>query len=93
VTNFLNSWGQFTFNFYYVNTVINAGEKTYISYYLEDRNYFSFDTYTGVSANLFFDQYNINTDITILPWSEYHQDTGAKTGEMAVGQNYRMATG
>ena len=68
INNFLNIMAQFTFNFYYINPVINANDKKYISYYLEDRNYFSFDTITGVSANLFFTQYNIETDITILPW-------------------------
>jgi hypothetical protein len=27
INNFLNSFAQFTFNFYYVNPVINAGQK------------------------------------------------------------------
>ena len=93
IDSFLNSMGQFTFNFYYINPVINANEKTYISYYLEDRNYFSFDTLTGVSANLFFSQYNIETDTTILPWKEHQQETGVKTENTAISQNYRMTPG
>lgn len=34
VESFLNSFAQFTFNVYYINPVINAGNKDYISYYL-----------------------------------------------------------
>lgn len=55
VASLLSSLGQFTFNFYYINPVINAVEKEFIRYYLEDRNYFSFDTDNGISTNLFFD--------------------------------------
>ncbi len=89
----LNSLGQFTFNFYYINPVINAGQKEFLRYYLEDKNYFSFDTFTGVSANLFFGEYSITTDSSILPWMEEQDIEGIQTSERAIGQSYRMTAG
>lgn len=50
--------------------MINADENTYLKYYLEDRNYFVFDTVTGVSANLFFGDYKVTTDHSLFPWAE-----------------------
>jgi hypothetical protein len=68
VTTFLNSFGQFTFNFYYVNPLLNPGQKDYLRYYLEDRNYFPFNTQTGVLANLFFSDWKVSSDQSIFPW-------------------------
>lgn len=68
---FLTNNTQFTFNYYFVNTVINPNDKKFISYYLEDSNYFAFDNTLGVNANLFYTDYKIQTDTTFLPWQEY----------------------
>lgn len=59
VTSFLTNNQGAIFNFYFTNTLINSGSEKYLDYYLEDRNYFSFDTVTGSNANLFFSEYNI----------------------------------
>jgi hypothetical protein len=42
---------------------------------------------------LFFNQYDVETDETILPWQVYSNDDGVKTDDIAVGQNYRMTAG
>ena len=57
VSDFLTANGEFTFNYYFVNAVLNPGDKNFIKYYLEDRNYFSFRTTTGVSTDIFFNDY------------------------------------
>lgn len=36
--------GQFIFTFYYANPLLNPGDKSYLSYYLEDKNYVTFTT-------------------------------------------------
>jgi hypothetical protein len=79
-----------TANFYYVNPVINAGDKDYLNYYLEDSNYFSFNTITGVNANLFFSEYNIETDHSIFPWPSTTVEKGALTPSSANSQTYAV---
>ena len=44
-----------TVNTYFLNTVINPGDTEYLNYFLEDSNYFTFSTETGVTSNIFFD--------------------------------------
>lgn len=70
ISSYLKANGEFTLNFYFINSVINADENTYLKYYLEDRNYFVFDTVTGVSANLFLGDYKVTTDHSLFPWAE-----------------------
>lgn len=69
IQNYLLANGQFTVSIYFINLVINAGDQSYITYYLEDSNYFSFDTSTGISANLYHNDYKIITDKSIMPWN------------------------
>ena len=90
MASFLASFGQLTFNFYYINAVINANDKYHVKYYLEDRNYFSFDMQTGVLANLFFSDWNVISDESILPWKDKKQVEGLKTTETAVDQNFMI---
>ena len=59
VQSFIDNNQGVTLNFYYINPVLNAGDADYINYYLEDSNYFSFNTNIGVSANLFYSEYSI----------------------------------
>lgn len=68
ITDFLSSNGQFTISIYLINPVLNPGDPSFINYYLEDSNYFSFDTYTGISANLFYNDYKVTSDNSIMPW-------------------------
>lgn len=59
LANFLQSKGQFTFNYYFVNPVLNPSDKDPVTYYLEDTNYFAFDTTMGVNANLYYSDYSM----------------------------------
>ena len=68
IMSFLGNNTQFTVNIYFINPVINAGDSNYITYYLEDSNFFSFDLFTGISANLYHNDYKITTDNSIMPW-------------------------
>lgn len=59
--------GDFILKVYFTNPSINPGEKEYLSYYLDDTNEYPFSNKIGVNANLFFSQYTIKTDDSILP--------------------------
>ena len=58
----MGSSGEFKLRFYFINPVINGDEKEYLKYYLEDRNYFSFDMQIGVLGNLFFNDWKVSSD-------------------------------
>lgn len=73
-----------------MNPVINPGDTDYLKYYLEDSNYFSFNTITGVNANLFFSEFNIETDHSIFPWPSITEDKGAMTPYSANSQAYAV---
>jgi hypothetical protein len=67
IEDFLNDEESFNFNFYFVNSILNGGSHEYITYYLEDMNYFPFSRTAGVNANLFLSTYKITTDESIYP--------------------------
>ncbi len=70
IDSFIENNEGVTANFYYINPVINAGDIEYLNYYLEDSNYFTFNTVTGINANLYFSDYSIETDHSIFPWED-----------------------
>ena len=70
--------------------MINAGERNFKNFYLEDRNYFNFDTVSGVSADLFFNQYEIVTDHSLYPWEEKVTEKGREAKDMAIWRNYQI---
>lgn len=92
VSAFINNNQGVTVNFYYINPVINAGDTEYLNYYLEDSNYFTFNTITGVNANLYFSEYKITTDHSIFPWEDIEQDQGALTSSPANIQTYSVTS-
>ena len=53
------AFGQFTFSFFYINPLINAGNKDYLNYYFEDRNYITFTRQLGAYSNGFIQDYTI----------------------------------
>jgi hypothetical protein len=67
---FIESNQGVTANIYFINPLINSGSKEYLDYYLEDGNYFTFDKTRGVSADLYFSEYTVTTDHSILPWTD-----------------------
>jgi len=92
VDAFIASQQIVTANLYFVNPVINAGSKTYIDYYLEDANYFTFNTLNGVSANMYFSEYSITTDHSIFPWKDTSVDSGVIGTGIALGQSYAVSS-
>ncbi len=72
--------------------MINAGDTDYLNYYLEDSNYFIFNTATGVNANLYFSEYHIETDHSIFPWKDTTDDQGALTTSSANIQTYSVTS-
>lgn len=88
ITSYLNSQESFSFNFYFVNKIINGESHEYISNYLEDMNYFPFSTTSGVNANIYMATYTIITDESIYPFEEKKNDTGGIVTEKAQIHNY-----
>lgn len=68
--------GSFTYSFFYFNPLVNAGSKEYLSHYLEDRNYIAFSTQLGAYSNGFVQDYQIETDISLLPFADKVYDKG-----------------
>jgi hypothetical protein len=93
VSSFVSSNQGMTMNFYFINPNINAGSEEYLNYYLEDSNYFSFNTATGVNANLYFSEFSIETDHSILPWSDSSSDVGAMVTSSANSQVFSVESG
>ena len=62
--------GRFVLNFYFVNALINPGTSQYLDYYLNDFNYMQFTQTLGASAYGYITEFDITTDLSILPWSE-----------------------
>lgn len=65
----ITSNGPISFNYYFVNTIINPDSSEYLGFYLEDRNYFQFTKTIGTSANIFISTYSIETDESLWPWT------------------------
>lgn len=57
IDKFLNAQETFTFNFYFINTIINPGSQKFTDNFLDDRNYFLFTPADGITANLFISSY------------------------------------
>ena len=49
--------GTMSFNYYFVNTVMNPDDVDYFGTFLEDRNYFQFTKNIGTTANIFISTY------------------------------------
>ena len=77
MTSLLNAFGgELTFNFYFINPVLNPGKNEFVGHYLDDSNYFTFNLAEGVESNLFYSDFNVETDTTILPWKDISSVSG-----------------
>jgi hypothetical protein len=76
IETYLDANEAFNFNYYFINTIINPGDDTYLKTYLEDRNYFPFSPTDGVNANLFISSYTIDTDQSLWPVEDIETDEG-----------------
>ena len=88
IDEYIEDEESFNFNFYFVNQIINGESHEYLSYYLEDMNYFPFSTTSGVNANLYMATYTITTDESIYPTEDVHNDTGGLVTELAQIHSY-----
>jgi len=67
IDNMITTSGPISFNYYFMNTIINPNDQDYLGSYLEDRNYFTFTMQTGMTANIFVSAYDIQSDVSLLP--------------------------
>lgn len=68
--------GQFSLGMFYVNPLINAGEQVYLDYYFEDRNFVTFTKNLGSYSFARIQDYEIQTDESLLPFTETRVETG-----------------
>jgi hypothetical protein len=73
INNFITANSGVTLNYYFVNTVINPQKTDYLSYYLEDRNYFTFTQTLGMTANIFISTFTIDTDLSLWPTQDIYE--------------------
>lgn len=52
----------------FVNTIINPGNKEFKKYYLEDENYFTFNTQLGTTAYGHISEDIVQTDSSLMPY-------------------------
>ena len=59
-----------------VNPLINAGSTDYLDYYVEDVNFVSFNKIIGAYSIGYIQDYRIETDQSLLPFTDTHVDEG-----------------
>lgn len=64
---------QFTMLTPYVQYYINGNEEEYRGVYLDDNNYYMFSSNLGVDAMTYVQQNKIETDVSLMPFSEVEQ--------------------
>lgn len=91
VASYITTNEFFSFNFYFVNTLINPDQLTPISIFLDDTNNFPFSTSLGTSCNFFFESYSITTDNSLLPVPDMQTQTGGLTSTPALMTTYQSS--
>ena len=71
IDDFFAKYGNFYFTINYVNTVINPGEVSYLTYYLESMDFAIISAGTGSELYYQFSDFQIETDTSIWPFSSY----------------------
>ena len=71
IDDLFTDYGNFYFTVNYINTVINPGEVSYMSHYLESIDYAIFSSGTGSELYYMFSDYEIETDTSIWPFPSY----------------------
>jgi hypothetical protein len=82
----------FKLSVYFANPVIDASEKQYLEYVLEDTNYFEFTNMVGVSSQIFLTEYEVNTDNSIYPepFKDVTTEKGLTLSERPVVSNFEI---
>jgi hypothetical protein len=66
IKDYISTYNYFTF--YHVNSVVNADQPEYKSYFLEDRAYFAFDAGSGAEMGMYLKETDITSDNSIWPY-------------------------
>jgi hypothetical protein len=79
---------NFYFTIYFINPLINADSENFLSYYLEDSNYIIFSATGGAECQLMMEDYTIDTDESILPFSTIRTDSGGIITKNCIKNRY-----
>ena len=63
-------------NLYYINPLLNPGSIDYIDYDINDLNFVSFTPQSGTISTGYLEDYEIETDESLLPLSSTRVDKG-----------------
>jgi hypothetical protein len=77
-------------NFFYINSQVNPKNKDAVSYYIEDINIFDLDLSSGFTASIYFSEYEITTDCSLMPWSSNEMEKGIYTKGEATTQSHTL---
>lgn len=81
---------NFYLNFNYINTVINPDQQNFMSYYVETTDYVIFSSTIGSESYLYFSDYTINTDDSILPFEHILTKTGSIVEDKALSHPFAV---
>lgn len=59
-----------------MNPLINPGNQNYLSYYIEDVSYLKFTRKLGADSNGHIEDYTIETDVSLLPFTQKVVESG-----------------
>jgi hypothetical protein len=93
INSYLTINEVFSFNFYFANTLINPGNQSPTSIFLDDTNNFPFSIATGTSCNFFLQSYTITTDNSLLPYEDDSMLSGGMTDSPALMTTYQALLG
>ena len=68
--------GSLNIGLFFVNPLINPGNKEYLNYYFEDKNTVSFTQTSGAHAIARVQDFTIETDESLLPFRSNKVDKG-----------------
>jgi hypothetical protein len=81
---------NFYYTIYFINPLINADQQDFLSYYLEDSNYVMFSATAGEECQLMMEDYHIETDESILPFTESRVDEGGIITKNCIKNRYTI---
>lgn len=74
-----------------VNSYINPGKQDYKGFYLEDQNYFSFNSKLGVRTIAKIEEDTIETDVSLMPYSDIISESIQRIPDSFRSENVLIA--
>lgn len=93
IASYLVSHEAFSFNYYFVNQLINPDQQNAVTSFLDDTNNFPFTTTFGTNCNLYMQSFSIDTDNSLTPVNENIKETGALSTEASSMTIYEANQG